>query len=265
MRRFIFPFAFIVSFACLLASCNKSDEETITPDTKSIKFVKQITSSTTDFVAYKYDPEGNVIKYTSQWQNGTGLNRLTQVFEYDGKKLSRSSTETGYASYTYTNNVLAKSDHFAFNGKKISSLIYSFNAAGKLTEVLEQIANSLSDGPEETRITYQYYPNGNLSRLDFAYRKHATEPFIINLTKLFVEYDNKVNTEPDGVAGNFLPGVILMRNNPIKINNLLPNGTIEGYSRYEYSYNEKGYPITRKQFIAVGNTEQLPILLQYVY
>ena len=129
----------------------------------------------------------------------------------------------------------------------------------------ELIASPLPDGMSETRITYQYNGNGNLSKMDFYYKKDTNSPFTLSFSKLFVEYDKKKNPEPDGVAGFFLPGQILQRNNPVKINNVSPNGTIEGYSRYEYTYNAEGYPVTRKHYIATGSTEQAPVLWQYIY
>ncbi|MDB5246033.1 MAG: hypothetical protein JWQ40_427 [Segetibacter sp.] len=256
----------VLTLIGFLFSCKKDDNNVPLPSEKAIKLVKQLVASTTDFINYEYDSSGQVTKYITQWQNvGGTVSRLTNVYKYAGKKLVKSSNESGYGTYTYAGDLISRSEHFAANGKKISSLTYSFNAAGQLTEVTEQIANPFDDAPMATRISYQYYANGNLSRLDFAHRKETTGSFIINFSKVFVEYDNKPNPEPDGVIGNFLPGVILLINNPVRINNLSADGSPMGYSRYEYSYNEKGLPTRRKQFIAVGDLEQSPISFQYVY
>jgi hypothetical protein len=252
--------------AVSLFACKKSENIEPPPDVAPIKSVKQLTASSNDFISYEYDAAGNVTRYVSQWHNGDGgVNRLNNIFEYNGNKLTRFSNDGGYASFSYNGARIEKSDHFATNGRKLSSFLYEFDQAGKLTAVLEQISNPDSDGITETKISYQYYANGNVSKIDFLYKKGTNDPFDLSFSKVFVEYDNKKNPEPDGVAGFFLPGVTLQRNNPVKINNVSPNGAIEGYSRYEYTYNTKGYPESRKHFLAVGSIEQSPVTFQYTY
>jgi hypothetical protein len=254
-----------VALVVFLFGCKKSDNETPPPVDTPVKSVKQISATPTDFVAYEYDSNGRVTKHTSQWDNGAGgLNKITTVYEYDGNKLTRSSSEAGHSMYTYSNNQIEKSEHFAINGKKLSTLNYTFNG-GKLVTVLEQIANPRAGDVTETKISYQYYNNGNVSRIDFAHRKEITDPFVVNFSKIFVEYDNKINPEPDGVIGFFIPGVVMHINNPVKVNNLQPNGTVDGYVRYEYLYNSVGLPIERKHFVANGTVETPPVTWQYVY
>ena len=249
-----------------LFGCKKTENIEPPADVAPKKSVKQLTASSSDYISYEYDANGNVTRYISQWQNGTGgVNRLNNVFEYSGNKLTRFSNEAGYASFTYIGARIDKSDHFAANGRKLSSFHYEYDQTGKITSILEQISNPDSDGINETKISYQYYANGNVSKMDFLYKKGTNDPFVLSSSKLFVEYDNKKNPEPDGIAGFFLPGVILQKNNPVKINNVSPNGTIEGYSRYEYTYNAEGYPVSRKHFLAVGSTEPSPVIFQYTY
>jgi hypothetical protein len=226
-----------------LFACKKSGNDSPGPIDTPVKSVRQLTAASTDFVAFEYDSSGRVTKHTSQWDHGAGgLNKITTVYEYDGNKLKRALSELGYGLYTYKNNVMDKSEHFASNGRKLSTLNYTFEN-GKLITVLEQIANPKADDVIETKVDYQYYSNGNVSRIDFAYRKEIANPFIIGFSKLFVEYDNKINPEPDGVLGFFIPGVILQKNNPLRVNNILTGGTPEGYTRYEYSYNSTYMPI----------------------
>jgi hypothetical protein len=249
-----------------LFACTKSENLSAPAEVTPKKSVKQLTASSSDFISYEYDAAGNVTRYISQWHNGNGgVNRLNNVFEYSGNKLIRFSSEAGYASFTYNGARIDKSDHFAANGKKLSSFFYEYDQAGKLSAIVEQISNPDSEGVIETKIAYQYFENGNVSKIDFLYKKGTNDPFVLSFSKLFVEYDNKKNPEPDGIAGFFLPGVILQKNNPVKINNVLPNGAIEGYSRYEYTYNGEGYPESRKHFLAAGANEQSPVLFKYTY
>lgn len=249
----------------VLLSCKKDPDNVIVPVEKPVKLVKEVSSSATDFITFEYDADGNVTKHISQWQNGNGgLNKLTNVYAYSGGKLLQFSNEAGRALFSYKNGVIEKSDNYAINGRKISTIFYHFRN-GKLDSLIEQNANPLPDDVKETKISYQYYSNGNVSRIDFAYRKEFTDPFTITSSKVYVEYDNKKNPEPDGVLGFYLPGMLLQINNPIKVNVLNANGTVDGYSRYEYSYNTEGFPVMRKHIIAVGNTEQAPVPFQYTY
>ncbi|MCW3109175.1 MAG: hypothetical protein JWQ09_3681 [Segetibacter sp.] len=255
-----------VIIACFLFGCKKTENPSSTTDPSPLKIVKQVTASSTDFVSYEYDASGNVTKSISQWQNGaSGINRLNNIFEYNGNKLVKFSNEAGYALFTYTGNVIASSDNFAANGRKLSTILYQYDGSGKITNLIEQNTNPAPDAISETKVNYQYYSNGNVSRIDFSYRKQIIDPFIVNFSKVFVEYDDKKNPEPDGVLGFFLPGVVLQKNNPVKINNVPANGTVEGYSRYEYTYNAKGYPVNRKHFIATSNNEQPPVSFAYSY
>ena len=101
--------------------------------------------------------------------------------------------------------------------------------------------------------------------MDFAYRNKSADSFTMQFSKKFVQYDNKKNPEPDGILGAFLPGVILLLNNPVRIENILPDGTVEGYSRYEYTYNANELPIQRKHYTAIGNVETPPVVFTYEY
>ena len=264
MKTQLLKLSFSVIITFCLFSCKK-DETTPPTGPPPIKLVKQLTASPNDFINYEYDAAGHVIKYISSWQNGGGgISRLNNVFEYNGDKLVKFSNEAGNALFTYNGNTIAKSDNFAANGRKLSTILYQFEG-NKLTSLIEQNANPEPDAIVETKVSYQYYSNGNVSRIETAYRKQITDPFVVSFSQVFVEYDDKKNSQPDGVLGFFLPGVVLQKNNPIKVNNVSANGTIDGYSRYEYTYNTSGYPAKRKHFIAVGSNESTPVIFDYTY
>lgn len=263
--------AFATLFALVLitivfVSCQK-DPDSSPPDTQPLKTVKKVAGSVTDFIQYEYNAKGHVSRYVSQWRDAAGtILRQNNVFDYNASnQLVKWTSEAGTGFYAYQNGRLSQSEHFAANGKKIATLHYAFNASNRLITVIETIANPLPNGPQHTKISYQYYPNGNLSRMDFAYRNEPTDPFTLHFIKKFVEYDDKKNPEPDGVLGSFLPGISLLYNNPVRIENVSPNGVLQGYNRYEYTYNAEGLPVQRKQFIATNNVEAVPLLFTYEY
>lgn len=266
MSTSIFKTFFLAATTVFLFACKK-DQSTQQPERPSFKIVKKVFASPSDQIQYEYNAQGNVSRYISQWQDATGTVRTqTNVFEYNAsRQLVKWSNESGYGLYTYKNSLPEQSEHFSSNGRKIATLSYTFDASKKLLSLMENIADPAPGGPKQTRISYQYYSNGNLSRMDFAYRNELSDPFTIHFSKKFVQYDDKKNPEPDGVSGAFLPGVTLLFNNPVRIDNLKPDGTIEGYTRYEYTYNQEGFPLQRKQFIAVNNVEHSPIVFTYAY
>ena len=266
MSTSVFKAFFLIAITILLLSCKK-DRSVEQPGTPSFKIVKKVFASPSDQIQYEYNTDGNVSRYISQWQDAAGTIRTqTNVFEYNAsRQLVKWSNEGGYGLYTYKNGLPEQSEHFSSNGRKIATLTYAFDASKKLVSLLENIADPAPDGPKQTRISYQYYSTGNLSRMDFAYRKELSDPFTVDFSKKFVQYDDKKNPEPDGVSGAFLPGVTLLYNNPVRIDNLRPDGTVEGYTRYEYTYNQDGFPLQRKQFIAVNNVEHPPIVFSYAY
>lgn len=229
--------------------------------------VKKVAASSVDYVEYHYDTQGNISKYISQWMDGAG-NLLIQnnIFEFDvNNQLTKWSNEAGYGLYTYQNGRVEQSEHFASNNRKISILTYTFDASKQLTNIMEEIAEPLASGPKQTNITYQYYSNGNLKRMDFAYRNKLTDPFTAHLSKIFVQYDDKKNPEPDGVLGAIIPGVVLLVNNPLRVENISADGTMQGYTRYEYVYNSEGLPLQRKNYIAINGAEQQPTVFSYEY
>lgn len=257
---------FLAIITAVLVSCKKESNPG-PADASPLKIVKKVAASADDYVQYEYNAKGYVSRYISQWRDATGnLFRQNNHFEYNtNNQLVKWSNESGYGLYTYQNGRLSQSEHFATNGKKISTLSYTFDASQRLTTIVEEITDPPADGPEQTRISYQYYSNGNISRMDFAFRNEFTDTFTVHFSKKFVQYDNNKNPEPDGILGGFLPGVTLQFNNPVRIENILPDGTVDGYSRYEYTYNAKGLPVQRKHYIAISDVEQQPVVFTYEY
>lgn len=251
--------------ATLLMSCNK---EISTPDPviEPVTQVKKISSSATDYVTYQYNSTGNVSRHVSQWSNSTGeVYGQTAVYDYSNGRLVKWSSQAGQAEYTYQNEKPASSEHFASNGKKLATLHYTFDAANRLIEITEDIANPMADDLKQARITYDYHPNGNISRIDFAVRYDLADAFATVMTKKYVQYDNKQNPEPADILGVMLPGVILHHNNPIRVETLNGNGTLLSYSRYEYQYNSKGLPVQKTHFLGTATAEEFPVVFTYEY
>jgi YD repeat-containing protein len=256
----------LCSFLLLgLAACQK-DPEPVPETPPPAKTVTKVGWSDQDFVTYEYNAAGLVTRHVSQWANGTGtVNKLTNTYTYsDNGQLTRWQNEAGYSTFVYKGNKPESSAYFFTNGRQLSSMKYQFDN-NRLVSVIERNEMPLPDDAIETKVSYTYYPNGNVQRIDFAYRNKLTDPFVINFSKVIDLYDNKPNPEPDGVLGTILPGVVLHKNNPVKISTLLPNNTVEGFSRFEYTYNAQGLPQQRKQYITTGSVEQLPTASTFQY
>ncbi len=260
MKNIFLPFfAIIIGFSC-------SKDPIPGPVPLPVKNVTKISSSPNDYQVFEYNSERLITKYIGQWTNGTGaINKITHLMEYNGSQLVKTTNDIGYTFYTYQNNLLSKAENFYLSGKKLSTFLFHYTPQKKLDYVIEQIAFPVAGGAEETKVSYQYNANGNVMRMDFAYRLHTTEPFMLDFSKVFEQYDNHPNPEPTGILGNFIPGIILHINNPVKVNNLNKFGNPTGYSRYEYHYDASGYPIQRKHFIAAGSVENPPVIFQYEY
>ncbi len=250
--------------AIYLFACRKDDRPA--PEPPVVKNVKQITWSAENFVSYEYNAAGQVTRHVAQWPNGAGsVNRYTNIYTYDAaNQLTRWSNEAGNADFVYRNGVLEKSTHYATNGRKLSDMLYTFKNR-RLASLIEQVANPGEGDVKETKVSFTYLPNGNVQRIDYAWRKELNAPFTVNFSKVFVAYDDRVNPEPDGVLGVVLPGVVLPKNNPLRVNNVLPNSTSGDYIRFEYRYNSAGLPEQKKQFIAVNNVEAEPIVATITY
>lgn len=257
-------FLFSAVLSVVFYSC-KNDPIPV-PNPPVAKKVKKISSDATDYYSFEYNAQGQVSKYISQWKNGTGgFNKITHTMEYNGNQLAKVTNDIGHTLYTCQSGRVTKAENFIANGKRLSTILFNYDQQNRLDYLIEQIAFPVEGGAEETKVSCQYYPNGNVSRMDFAYRLHITDPFETSFSKLYVQYDNQPNPEPDGILGNFLPGLELQINNPVKVTNLDKNGVPDGYSRYEYMYDASGYPAIRKHFIALGTVENPPVIYQYQY
>lgn len=255
----------LLSFLLIgLFACQK--EPRPLPELPPAKTVKRVSWSAQDFATYEYNAAGLVTRHVSQWANGAGsVNKITNSYTYnDAGQLTRWQNEAGHSTFVYKAGKLESSEHFVANGRTLSSMKYGFEN-NKLVWVIERNEAPLPDDAIEAKVSYTYYPNGNVQRIDFAYRQQLTDPFAINFSKVYETYDDKPNPEPDGVLGMILPGVVLHKNNPVKINTVLPNNTVEGYSRFEYTYNSEGRPQQRKHYIATNGTEGAPVQSTYQY
>lgn len=260
MKKSFLPlFIMVIGISC-------SKDTVPPPNPLPAKNVTKISSSPDDYQAFEYNSSNLMTKYVGQWRNGAGtVNKITHSMEYSGNQLVKTTNELGYTYYTYQDNLPAKAENFYVSGKKLSTFLFHYTTEKKLDYVIEQIAFPVAGGAEETKVSYQYSANGNVKRMDFAYRINTTDPFELSFSKVYEEYDNQKKPDPEGILGFFIQGITLQTNNPIKINNLDKHGNLQGYSRYEYLYDATGYPVQRKHFIALGTVEQSPIIFQYLY
>lgn len=267
MTKIKYQFSLLMAAVICLVSCSKENHNNPGPVPEAPLKVKKISNTNTNYEEFGYNEAGLLSSWASQWENGNGsFNRINTVLEYENGKLVKMSNEAGTITYSYTGNKITGGESVSRNNVKISALTFGYNTQGQLEYVLEKPYHVQSGTPIETKTTYSYYPDGNLKQTDFLYRTVFSNNFVVDFSKKYVLYDTKINPIPSFVIGFYMPGVVLYKNNPLRIENYDENGSPDGYSRFEYTYNAAGYPATKKHYIAVpSKPEEFPASYVYNY
>ena len=199
---------------------------------------------------------------------------------YDGNKLVSETDDDGFTiKYTYTGNVITKTEDFNeenelqstseftyVNGKMSTEvqknpdasqyykIKYTHNADGTISFEGGYInaVTGAAEG-EATRTGKYTYKDGNMIRYENSYNgsENATYTY---------EYDNKNNPIKNVLGGNLLIGwqENSSSNNLIKVS--ATNSTF--VTTYSYTYNEDNFPLEQKQF---GEGGDLNETVQYAY
>ena len=94
-------------------------------------------------------------------------------------------------------------------------------------------------------------------------RRKGSQEFLVNFTQFYEAYDKKSQPVASMLLGHYIPGVILHKNNPLRMKTLLPDGSTERTLVMEYFYDNEGYPTSRNQHIEL-NGQSLPVV-RYTY
>jgi YD repeat-containing protein len=201
----------LLLLALVFVGC--SNEE-ISGDIGKLRIKKmeyQDNSSTT----FKYDSNGLIVEVNDSEEGITS-------YQYSNGLVISSKSPQGYVTtYSHTGNlVTSEKDSFG------SITNYKYNDLGKLVEIDNVFGTSHSTGK------YEYNSKGNVSKIIFSDGGIET----------FYEYDDK----PNFFSNCFYPkDLIKTTTDGNSSNNVTKWRDVgEEISSAEYTYNEKGYPIT---------------------
>lgn len=242
MKKIIYCLALI---ATVFSSCDKEENPTIVTDEAALLPKKVIETS-----------------------NGTSY---VSTCTYDGKKLLNISNEDGKTVFTYSgdyiakvqgfdaDNVLEYTEEYTYENGKLkteyefeegapvsTTTTYTHNLDG--TIVFEKKNKNLSTGVETMQTPGKYtYLNGNLVKEEF---------FSTDYSRVVTyEYDTKINPLKNILGFNKLLGQMESVNNEQKKTIVSTNnGTINtNIYTFQYTYNDKGYVLEKKDFNNSGN------------
>jgi hypothetical protein len=258
-RGFLFYSAFVLLAAG--TACNHGDAPS--PDPAPGRVVKKLVASESDYQAYTFNGNNQLSDYTVQWQSSQDhTSRQDYHFEYEGRKVIRVTNQGGgRVEYHYTGNRIISADNYASNGRKLSTHEFSYDPQGRVKELVEKIESPQDIA--ELKFVLAYHSDGNLKTITHLARRMGSQQFLESFTQFFEAYDKKNQPVASMLLGHYLPGIVLHKNNPLKMKTLMPDGSTERTLVMEYQYDNEGYPSSRKQHIEM-NGQSFPAL-EYTY
>ncbi len=252
----------------ILSSCNRNDGPQPDRGFSRELVVKRLEASANDFIRYDYNVHKAVVHYYSQWQNSVegGISKYDLRLYYQDGRLKEGALRNGKIVYHYDQGRIISAENFLTNSNKLSTQFFRYNTQGQLVETEEFIREGGQDIPS-TRINYTYYSNGNLKKSEH-YHKEEGDPqgaYELNMVTFYEAYDTKPNPIPDDVLGHFLPGLLQMKNNPLRIRIQQRGSTMDDILRIQYSYDLLGNPQKREQQLEYDGELKPSILTTYYY
>lgn len=252
-----------------MSNCRKNGEDIQgpTPLPISMKWVKKIIAGPNDYFAYSYTDQKQVNSYTSKWTfspDGPIIHTYQVSYEFEeGKVKEAITTGNGKQLFYYQNNQLESAAFFYPNGKKYAEHSYIFNSHKQLTEIVESIVEPIEVSQVRTQLFYD--SKGNLVKKINQHKKKGAALFETTSTLLVEEYDNKYHPIPGDIWGQYLPGLIVSRNNPTRIKDLLPDGSVRQIVHMSYEYDSNGYPVVQHQHLEINGEHKPSIRYTYEY
>jgi hypothetical protein len=252
-----------------MSNCRKNEENVPgpTPLPISMKWVKRIVAGPTDYFAYTYTDQKQVNSYTSKWTfspEGPVIQTYQVNYQFeDGKVKEAITTGNNKQLFYYKNNQLDRAAFFYPNGKKYAEHSYIFNNHKQLTEIVETIVEAIEVSQVRTQLFYD--SKGNLVKKINQQKKKGTAVFETTSTLLVEEYDDKYHPIPGDIWGQYLPGLIVSRNNPKRIRDLLPDGSARLIIHMSYEYDSNGYPLVQHQHLEINGEHKPSIRYAYEY
>ncbi len=245
-----YRFLWVLLAGSLLLACKK-DKTTMEPATPPVivtgVLLKDIIIDhlPSPYYHFEYNTDGKVI-HTSI---ASGLETTNIVYEGDRISEVRSASvlDANHLKYLYNfqgqPNVINYVDPNGITQKRV---VLDYD--GPRLVNLERQVNIGTSFITDKVMEFEYYPDGNLSRLIHHFTIPGTPA--INYTDRFEQYDDKINVDGFGLLHDeffdhlfLLPGIQLQKNNPVKE---IRTGDGQNYeATYNYTYNDKKAPVNK--------------------
>lgn len=242
----------------LLASCKKPTNQ---PQRIS-KLVTKISSSPTDFRSFTYDANKLLTNHTLQFINGNGTSLMSVNYFYTDGIISTASSQGGSVFYETEGKEVKLVRSFRPMGSEISTLYYTYNSKGQLTEWREKFGQPEIDQPKESKQSFEYYADGNLKRMMYYLKMTNDGAFTLSGSTLYDQYDQFKNPEISFLGTVYLPSVVFQKNNAGRMRHYAANGDLYQTSTFEYTYDADGYPATK---LYKDDRSTIDILFTYSY
>ncbi len=257
---------FILLSMSFLFSCKKDPVPTPIPNpgvTK--KLLKKVSTDPLEYQLFTYNNNKELATYTLQYINNVvdrTVSTLETVLTYESGKLVKQQSQSGTQAYFYTLNRLDSIRSTAVSGRWISTIIPTISQQNQLVSILELMKPNAYDAPNALRIDYEYDALGNLID-EKTYCRYQTGPaFVLVDHTVFLSYDNKINAEGYTYTSTFIPGIVMMKNNPGKVVSYARNNSVTYEANYTYKYDADGYVTERKKNLLGSNVE---LIFTYEY
>ncbi|MFC5408779.1 hypothetical protein ACFPMF_05640 [Larkinella bovis] len=232
------------------------------PDPVSVYQRTRITWAPSDYQEIRRDAAGVPVHYTSQYLYAMGTDQVRRTdyqLQYDSaQRLTRvdQSIQIGknpatrlYTLYQYEGNQLTGSEEFSSAGYRLASYSYQYSAPNQLRQIEETHYNS----QKQSRKTFQYDGQGNLTTLSIYWKSVQDATYKLETVTHFEQYDNQKNVENLFTLFPLLPGVQFRANNYQTKIVRAKDGTELSRETVRYLYNEQGYP-TQKTVTGAGGS-----------
>jgi hypothetical protein len=233
----------------------------------AVKKIKEIRNSPNDFRTYTFNADGSLQQYAAQFTSRTdgAISQYNLGFQYNNKRLVKLQAANGYSLYYYKDGKPHTIQSYNQHNSLFATSFLTINEKNQITEIVEQFKVPVSNHLAETKTLLFYNTQGNLIRREYYSRQDLNDPFEFYYKQLYEAYDNKIAVPEEVSTDYFLPGFVLMKNNPTKIITVDKMGLTGRVDRFEYTYDSDGYVLTKKHFVENMPNPVTPITFSYTY
>ncbi|MBC5993492.1 hypothetical protein [Pontibacter cellulosilyticus] len=230
-----------------LSSCEKSEQESVTPEFEQ-NTISQVLADSSKVTSYNF--AGQTVTQVNHYDKESGEMETYERFERDAKgKLTKVTTHAGanhavlsVQMYAYSDKGnLARTTSTYYNNGNVEYTSYA-TYSYKEDQTLEKksVFEGTGDkGKAKSYTTYEVLPNGNYTQ---------EQQYVIDdkgTAKLFSTTTYSYDTNPNPFFEFAEPGTASSPNNMIAASTTV-HGTKKTYKyTYSYTYDEAGYPVSQ--------------------